>query len=91
MNNEKETVITEENEIHENDDMIAQDTVKEDETLSFKPNEDARPQHTWTKKQKRAVWIAAVVAVVLFLAISFLLSLAGVDVFSLLSGNPAMQ
>ncbi len=91
MNGEKETVITEENENHENDDMIAQDTVKEDETLSFKPNEDAHPQHTWTKKQKRAVWIAAVVAVVLFLAISFLLSLAGIDVFSLLSGNPAMQ
>ena len=44
-----------------------------------------------TPGQKRAVWIAAVVAVVLFLAISFLLSLAGVDVFSLLSGNPAMQ
>ena len=91
MNDEKELINAEENENHENDDMIAQDTTKEDETLSFKPNEDARPQHTWTKKQKRAVWIAAVVAVVIFLAISFLLSLAGIDVFSLLGGNPAMQ
>mgnify|MGYP007099230719 CR=1 FL=1 len=37
------------------------------------------------------VWIAAVVAVVLFIAVSFLLSLAGIDMFSLLGGNPAMQ
>ena len=44
-----------------------------------------------TKKQKRTVWIAAVVAVVLFIAVSFLLSLAGIDMFSLLGGNPAMQ
>ncbi|EKC58221.1 hypothetical protein OBE_10121, partial [human gut metagenome] len=28
---------------------------------------EACPQHTWTKKQKRTVWIAAVVAVVLFI------------------------
>ncbi|MBP3335090.1 MAG: hypothetical protein J6L61_02950 [Ruminiclostridium sp.] len=91
MNDEKEPIITEENESHENDDMITQNAVKGDETLSFKPSEEARPQHTWTKKQKRAVWIAAVVAVVIFLAISFLLSLAGIDVFSLLGGNPAMQ
>ena len=34
---------------------------------------------------------AAVVAVVLFIAVSFLLSLAGIDMFSLLGGNPAMQ
>ena len=38
MNNEKETVIPDENENHENDDMIAQDTVKEDETLSLTQN-----------------------------------------------------
>ncbi len=90
MNDKKETIITEENENHENDDMIA-DTATSDETISFKPGEEARPQHTWTKKQKRAVWIAAVIAVILFLVIGFLLSLAGIDVFSLLGGNPAMQ
>ena len=40
MNDEKETIITEENENHENDDMIA-DTVISDETISFKPGEEA--------------------------------------------------
>lgn len=91
MNDEKELekeLIDTEN--HENDDMIA-DVATSDDTISFKPDESGRPQHTWTKKQKRAVWIAAVVAVILFLVISFLLSLVGIDVFSLLGGNPAMQ
>lgn len=82
MSEEKVLANAEDGENHENDDMIAHDTVKSDE---------ARPQHTWTKKQKRTVWIAAVVAVVLFIAVSFLLSLAGIDMFSLLGGNPAMQ
>lgn len=81
----------EDGENHENDDMIAHNAVKSDEAISFSVNDEARPQHTWTKKQKRTVWIAAVVAVVLFIAVSFLLSLAGIDMFSLLSGNPAMQ
>lgn len=87
MNDEKELIDTEN---HENDDMIA-GVATNDETISFNPDESGRPQHTWTKKQKRAVWIAAVVAVVIFLAISFLLSLAGIDVFNLLGGNPTMQ
>lgn len=87
MSDEKELIDTEN---HENDDMIA-GVATNDETVSFKPDESGRPQHTWTKKQKRAVWIAAVIAVVIFLAISFLLSLAGIDVFNLLGGNPAMQ
>ena len=81
----------EDGENHENDDMIAKDAVKSDETISFSVSDEARPQHTWTKKQKRSVWIAAVVAVVLFIGISFLLSLVGIDVFSLLGGNPAMK
>ena len=91
MNNEKEPINTAENENHENDDMIAPNTAISDDKISFTPDESSRPQHTWTKKQKRAVWIAAVVAVILFIAISFLLSLAGIDIFNLLGGNPAMQ
>lgn len=91
MNNEKELINAEENENHENDDMIAPDAVISDDTISFAPDESSRPQHTWTKKQKRAVWIAAVVAVILFIVISFLLSLVGIDIFNLLGGNPAMQ
>ncbi len=89
MSEEKELINTD-TKNHENDDMIA-NTATSDETISFTPDESGRPQHTWTKKQKRAVWIAAVIAVLLFLVISFLLSLAGIDVFSLLGGNPAMQ
>lgn len=91
MSEEKVLANAEDGENHENDDMIAQDTVKSDETISFSVSDEARPQHTWTKKQKRSVWSAAVVAVVLFICISFLLSLVGIDVFSLLGGNPAMK
>lgn len=91
MSEEKVLTNAEDNENHENDDMIAQHTVKSDETISLSVSDEARPKHTWTKKQKRTVWIAAVVAVVLFIAVSFLLSLAGIDMFSLLGGNPAMQ
>ncbi len=91
MDNEKEHINAEDNENHENDDMTAPATYANDDTISFKVSDDARPQHTWTKKQKRTVWIAAVVAVVLFIVISFLLSLAGIDIMNLLGGNPAMQ
>lgn len=91
MSEEKVLANAEDGENHENDDMIAQHAVKSDETISFSVSDEARPQHTWTKKQKRSVWIAAVVAVVLFIGISFLLSLVGIDVFSLLGGNPAMK
>lgn len=90
MSEEKVLANAEDGENHENDDMIAQHAVKSDETISFSVSDEACP-HTWTKKQKRTVWIAAVVAVVLFIAVSFLLSLAGIDMFSLLGGNPAMQ
>lgn len=91
MSEKKVLANAEYGENHENDDMIAQHTVKSEETISFSVSDEASPQHIWTKKQKRSVWIAAVVAVVLFIAVSFLLSLAGIDVFSLLGGNPAMK
>lgn len=91
MSEEKVLANEEDGENHENDDMIAQDNVKSDETISFSVSDEASPQHIWTKKQKRSVWIAAVVAVLLFIAVSFLLSLVGIDVFSLLGGNPAMK
>lgn len=90
MSEEKELIDTY-TENHENDDMLAFDTAASNNTLSFAPDEKASPQHSWTKKQKRAVWIAAVVAVLLFIVVSFLLSLAGIDILNLLSGNPAMQ
>ena len=85
MNDEKELDTIEEN--HENDDMIALESVAEE--ISFKVSEDAHPQHTWTRKQIRNVWIAAVVAVLLFIIISFLLSLLGIDLTNL--GNIALQ
>ena len=85
MNDEKELDTIEEN--HENDDMIAPESVAEE--ISFKVSEDAHPQHTWTRKQIRNVWIAAVVAVLLFIIISFLLSLLGIDLTNL--GNIALQ
>ena len=91
MSEEKVLANAEDNENHENDDMIALFVVFCVVLFSFSVSVDARPQHTWTIKQKRTVWIAAVVAVVLFIAVSFLLSLAGIDIFSLLGGNPAMQ
>ena len=90
MSEEKELIDTY-TENHENDDMLASDTVASNNTLSFAPDESASPRHSWTKKQKRAVWIAAVVAVLLFIVVSFLLSLAGIDILNLLGGNPAMQ
>ena len=85
MNEEKELDTVQEN--HENDDMIAPESVADE--ISFKVSEDARPQHTWTRKQIRNVWIAAVVAVLLFILISFLLSLLGIDLSNL--GNIALQ
>ena len=85
MNDEKELDTIEEN--HENDDMIAPESVADE--ISFKVSEDAHPQHTWTRKQIRNVWIAAVVAVLLFIIISFLLSLLGIDLTNL--GNIALQ
>lgn len=85
MNEEKELDTIEEN--HENDDMIAPESVAEE--ISFKVSEDAHPQHTWTRKQIRNVWIAAVVAVLLFIIISFLLSLLGIDLTNL--GNIALK
>ena len=90
MSEEKE-LIGAYTENHENDDMLASDTAASNNTLSFAPDESASPQHSWTKKQKRAVWIAAVVAVLLFIVVSFLLSLSGIDILNLLGGNPAMQ
>lgn len=90
MSEEKELIDTY-TENHENDDMLASDTAASNNTLSFAPDESASPQHSWTKKQKRAVWIAAVVAVLLFIVASFLLSLARIDILNLLGGNPAMQ
>lgn len=90
MSEEKELIDTY-TENHENDDMLASDTAASNNTLSFAPDESASPRHSWTKKQKRAVWIAAVVAVLLFIIVSFLLSLAGIDILNLLGGNPAMQ
>ena len=85
MNDEKELDTIEEN--HENDDMIAPESVADE--ISFKVSEDAHPHHTWTRKQIRNVWIAAVVAVLLFIIISFLLSLLGIDLTNL--GNIALQ
>lgn len=85
MNEEKLLDTIEEK--HENDDMIAPESVAEE--ISFKVSEDAHPQHTWTRKQIRNVWIAAVVAVLLFIIISFLLSLLGIDLTNL--GNIALQ
>lgn len=90
MSEEKELIDTY-TENHENDDMLASDTAASNNTLSFAPDESASPRHSWTKKQKRAVWIAAVVAVLLFIVVSFLLSMAGIDILNLLGGNPAMQ
>ena len=90
MSEEKELIDTY-TENHENDDMLASDTAASNNTLSFAPDESASPRHSWTKNQKRAVWIAAVVAVLLFIVVSFLLSLAGIDILNLLGGNPAMQ
>lgn len=90
MSEEKELIDTY-TENHENDDMLASDTAASNNILSFAPDESASPRHSWTKKQKRAVWIAAVVAVLLFIVVSFLLSLAGIDILNLLGGNPAMQ
>ena len=81
MSEEKVLANAEYGENHENDDMIAQHAVKSDETISLSVSDEARPQHTWTKKQKRTVWIAAVVAVVLFIAVSFLS--AGTSSFNL--------
>ena len=52
MSEEKVLANAEDGENHENDDMIAHDTVKSDETISFSVSDEARPQHTWTKKQK---------------------------------------
>lgn len=77
MSEEKVLANAEDGENHENDDMIAHDIVNSDETISFSVSDEARPQHTWTKKQKRTVWIAAVVAVVLFFAVSFCSALRG--------------
>ena len=91
MSEEKVLANSEDNENHENDDMIAQHAVKNDETISFSVSDEARPQHTWTKKQKRTVWIAAVVAVMVFIAVSFLVRLGGIDMLSQRGGNPAMQ
>lgn len=85
MNDEKELDTVQEN--HENDDMIAPESVADE--ISFKVSEEACPQHTWTRKQIRNVWIAAVVAVLLFILISFLLSLLGIDLTNL--GNIALQ
>lgn len=85
MNEEKELDTLEEN--HENDDMIAPESVADE--ISFKVSEEARPQHTWTRKQIRNVWIAAVVAVLLFILISFLLSLLGIDLSNL--GNIVLR
>ena len=51
MNEEKELDTLEEN--HENDDMIAPESVSDE--ISFKLSEEARPQHTWTRKQIRNV------------------------------------
>lgn len=85
MNEEKELETVEEN--HENDDMLAKESVGEE--ISFKVTDSARPQHTWTRKQIRSVWIAAVVAVLLFIAISFLLNLLGIDLTNL--GNIALK
>lgn len=85
MNVEKELDTVQEN--HENDDMIASESVADE--ISFKVSEDARPQHTWTRKQIRNVWIAAVVAVLLFILISFLLSLLGIDLSNL--GNIVLR
>ena len=90
MSEEKELIDTY-TENHENDDMLASDTAASNNTLSFAPDESASPQHSWTKKQKRAGWIAAGGAVLLFIVASFLLSLAGIDILNLLGGNPAMQ
>ena len=85
MNDEKELDAIQEN--HENDDMIAPESVADE--ISFKVSEEARPQHTWTRKQIRNVWIAAVVAVLLFILISFLLSLLGIDLSNL--GNMVLR
>ena len=85
MNDEKELDTVQEN--HENDDMIAPESVADE--ISFKVSEEAHPQHTWTRKQIRNVWIAAVVAVLLFILISFLLSLLGIDLANL--GNIVLR
>ena len=49
MSEEKVLANAEYGENHENDDMIAQNAVKSNETISFSVSDEARPQHTWTK------------------------------------------
>lgn len=53
MSEEKVLANAEYGENHENDDMIAQNAVKSNETISFSVSDEARPQHTWTKKAEK--------------------------------------
>lgn len=57
-----------------NDDMVADEKDISSETsridFSVRDNNPV-PRHTWTRKQKINVWIAAAVATVVFVIVSF--------------------
>lgn len=78
----QETNDTEIAEADNNDDMVNVDTFAQDNgEISFKVQEPPAPQHMWTKKDKRAVWIVAAVVTVLAIIFSFLFG--SINIFDL--------
>lgn len=73
--------IKEEN-IDDNEGMVARpEDIKEDDTLSFKPEEPAVPGRGFSKKDKRLVWIVGVIVILPFLVLSLIFG--KLDVFSI--------
>ncbi len=67
----EELIISENESLDNNDDMIATDN-RIDDTVSFKVSESSAPQRGWTKQQKRSVWIIAAVITLLSAVIYFI-------------------
>lgn len=73
--------------IDDNSDMIADDTEEnqDNETVSFKVSQSATPKRGWSKKDKRAVWIIAVVVTLLLIAVNILLTFFDLPQFAIFS------
>lgn len=75
--------LTTDSSIDNNDDMTATaDQAQNENNVSFKLEQSGACRHSWSKREKKIVWIAAGVIVILFVLISFFFK--AFDIFGML-------
>lgn len=74
--------------LNDNSDMVSNDaettaTENTEQEISFKVSQPQAPQRGWSHKDKRAVWIIAVVITVLLVVVNVILSMLGLPMLGI--------